>query len=253
MQVWFVGAGPGDPELLTLKAARLLGAADCCIYAGSLVPAAVLDLLPASAERFDSARMDLAEIVKAMVLAARAGKNVVRLHSGDPSLYGAINEQMRELDKAGVRCAVVPGVSSFLAAAAALRTELTAPDISQTVVLTRASGRTPKPERESLAAIAGLGATVCLFLSGDKLEESARDLQSGYGADCPASVVYHASRPDQRIVSGTLRDIARLAGEAGIGRTAMVVVGGILSGAGGDSLLYSPSFGHGYRERRDQP
>ncbi|MDR0363234.1 MAG: precorrin-4 C(11)-methyltransferase [Planctomycetota bacterium] len=252
-RVWFVGAGPGDPELLTVKAARLLGSAECCVYAGSLVPDAITSLVPADVQRLDSARMDLTEIVDAMVQAARVGKRVVRLHSGDPSIYGAIAEQMRELDKAGVAYGVVPGVSSFLAAAAALKTELTSPGVAQTVVLTRASGRTHKPERESLAAVSRLGATVCLFLSVDKLADAARELEPEFGSDCPAAVVRHVSRPDQIVVRGTIADIAAKTAAAGITRTALAVFGRALAGAGEDSRLYSRSFEHGYRDGRTQP
>ena len=171
MKVIFVGAGPGDPQLLTVKAARLLKNCRCCIYAGSLVSPRVMALLPANAEKHDSATLALPEIVELYRRAQKRNVNVVRLHSGDPSIYGAIREQMNELDKLDIGYEVVPGVSSFQAAAAALKTELTAPEIAQTIILTRTPGRTPMPPSEDLARLAQSRATLCIFLSTARVAE----------------------------------------------------------------------------------
>ena len=188
MKVYFVGAGPGDPELLTIRAERLLRNAAVCIYAGSLVSPAVVALLPPSAEKHDSARLSLAQTTGLCVSARDRGLDVVRLHSGDPSIYGAIREQMDELDAAGIEYAVVPGVSSFQAAAAALRAELTAPEVAQTIILTRTADRTPVPPEQELALLARTQATLCIFLSIHKLDVIAGTLAAHYGSDagtCP--------------------------------------------------------------------
>jgi len=251
MKVYFVGAGSGDPELLTLKAHRLLSACRCCVYAGSLVNPALLDLLPPGAERHDSAGMDLAQIVAVLRDAASRGVDVVRLHTGEPSIFGAIGEQMDALDELGIDYEVVPGISSFQAAAAALRVELTAPEVSQTVILTRAGGRTSVPAEQDLARLAATRATLCLFLSADRAEELAAALRPHYGDDCPAAMVYHASWPDQRIVRGTLRDIGAKVRESGITRTALILVGHALARPVKQaSKLYDRGFSHGYREGR---
>lgn len=249
MKVYFVGAGPGDPELLTRKAERLLRSARCCIYAGSLVNPQLLDLLPPSAQRHDSARMDLGQIIAVIERAQRDGIDVIRLHTGEPAIYGAIGEQMDALDRLGIEYEVVPGISSFQAAAAALRVELTAPEVSQTIILTRTAGRTPMPASEELSKLAASRATLCIFLSSDKLAEVAATLTPHYGAECPAAVVYHASWPDQKVVRGMLADIA--ARSAGITRTAMVLVGHALARPlAHASKLYDANFRHGYREGR---
>lgn len=248
MKVIFVGAGPGDPELLTLKAARLLRSCQCCIYAGSLVSPEVLALLPADSPKWDSSTMTLEETTTVCRQARDRGIDVVRLHSGDPAIYGAIREQMQELDKLEIPYEVVPGVSSFQAAAAALNTELTAPEISQTIILTRTSGRTPLPSTQELEQLAQTRATLCLFLSVHKLEEIAGMLVRHYGADCPVAVVYRASWPDQKIIRGTMADIAAKVAAEQISRTAMIVVGRALEREGGPvSRLYSHNFSHGYR------
>lgn len=248
MKVIFVGAGPGDPELLTVKAARLLETCQCCIYAGSLVSPEVLALLPAAARKHDSASMTLEETTAVCASAALLGDDVIRLHTGDPSLYGAIREQMRELTRLGIDYEVVPGVSSFQAAAAALKTELTAPEVSQTVILTRTSGRTPMPAGQELVEMARIGATLCIFLSVHQMAQVADDLTAYYGADCPIAVVYRASWPDQVIIRGTLEDIAGKVAAAGIGKTAMIIVGRALESSGPVSRLYHSGFSHGYRE-----
>ncbi|MBM3891602.1 MAG: precorrin-4 C(11)-methyltransferase [Verrucomicrobia bacterium] len=248
MKVFFVGAGPGDPELLTLKAEKLLRNCRCCIYAGSLVSPQVLALLPASAAKHDSASLTLEQTIAICRQAKEQDMDVVRLHSGDPAIYGAIREQMNELDKLGIAYEVVPGVSSFQAAAAALKTELTAPEVSQTIILTRTSGRTPLPAEQELDRLAQTHATLCLFLSVQKMDELARSLAKHYGDDCPIAVVYHASWPDQRIVRGTLADIAGKVAQEQISKTAMIIVGRALALDIPASKLYDASFSHGHRK-----
>lgn len=248
MKVFFVGAGPGDPDLLTIKARRLLEDCAICVYAGSLVSAEVVALLPVSAEKHDSAEMTLDQTTEVCRDAYARGIDVVRLHSGDPSIYGAIGEQMSRLDELGIDYEVVPGVSSFQAAAAALRTELTAPEVSQTIILTRTSGRTPLPEEQELDQLARTHATLCIFLSVHKLDEVAETLAGHYGADCPAAVVHRASWPDQRVFRGTLADIAAMIEDAGIKSTAMIIVGRALARDNAVSKLYDPGFSHGFRE-----
>ena len=252
MKVYFVGAGPGDPELLTLKADRILRGCRCCIYAGSLINPEILKRLPEEAERYDSAKMDLPEIIKIIEQARSQEIDVVRLHSGDPSIYGAIREQMNELDLLAIPYEVVPGVSSFQAAAAALPTELTAPEVSQTIILTRTSGRTPVPEEQQLKELARSKATLCIFLSVDRLNEISAELIPHYGADGPAAVVYRASWPDQKVIRGTLADIAGQVEKAGIKKTALILVGPALSRRIPASKLYDQAFSHGYRKARPE-
>jgi len=247
MKVYFVGAGPGDPDLLTVKAERLLRSCRCCIYAGSLVSPEVVALLPPSAERHDSAKLTLEQVVALYREAQKRDVDVVRLHSGDPAIYGAIREQMNELDKLGIAYEVVPGVSSFQASAAALGVELTAPEVAQTIILTRTSGRTPLPPEQELDRLAQSHATLCIFLSTPKMDEITSTLTPHYGADCPAAVVYRASWPDQKIITGTLADIAGKTKAAGIEKTAMVLVGRALSRDVPASKLYDAAFSHGYR------
>ncbi len=249
MKVYFVGAGPGDPELLTVKARRLLRQANCCIWAGSLVNPELLKLLPDGAEVHDSAGMDLGEIITVIRAAADRDTDVVRLHTGDPSIYGAIAEQMDALDELKIDYEVIPGVSSFQAAAAALKTELTAPEISQTITLTRIAGRTPVPDEQDIERLAATRATLCLFLSVGRMDEVAEKLARHYGAGCPAAVVYRASWPDEKIVRGTLADIAEKVQAANITRTAMVLVGHALARPlSKASRLYAQDFSHGYRK-----
>jgi precorrin-4/cobalt-precorrin-4 C11-methyltransferase len=248
MTVFFVGAGPGDPELLTVKAHALLSRTKCCIYAGSLVGDEILKIIPRDAKMLNSASMNLEEIEAAIVDADGRGIDVVRLHSGDPSIYGAIGEQISRLKKRGIQFEVIPGVSSFQAAAAALRVELTAPEVSQTVVLTRTAGRTPMPEMQELHHLAKSRATLCLFLSVHKIAEIADTLTPYYGADCPAAVVYHVSRWDQKIVLGVLSDIAPKTQAEKITKTALVLIGPALSQEGLFSKLYDKTFSHEYRK-----
>jgi precorrin-4/cobalt-precorrin-4 C11-methyltransferase len=247
MKVYFVGAGPGDPELMTIKAERLLRNCRICIYAGSLISPEVLALLPDKAEKHDSAGLDLEEIGRIFQDAQRRDIDVVRLHSGDPSIYGAIREQMNLLDEWGIDYEVVPGVSSFQAAAAALRVELTAPEVAQTIILTRTSGRTPMPPEQELDVLAQAHATLCIFLSAHKLTEVAGKLAEHYGPQCPVAVVHRASWPDQQIFRGTLADIADKTRKAEINKTAMIIVGPALSRDIPVSKLYDPEFSHEYR------
>ena len=245
--IYFVGAGPGDPELLTLKGRRLLDTADLVVYAGSLVNPALLDGI--RAECHDSAGLDLAGIMNLMIPASRAGKLVVRLHTGDPAMYGAIREQMQRLDQEAIPYSVIPGVSSAFAAAAALRRELTVPEQTQTVILTRQAGRTPVPEAEALPKLAAIGASMCIFLSVGMMAQVVADLLAGgYAASTPVAVVEKASWPDERIVRGTLENIAALVAEAGIRKTAMILVGPALDDASqAASRLYAEDFSHGCR------
>jgi precorrin-4/cobalt-precorrin-4 C11-methyltransferase len=248
MKVYFVGAGPGDPDLLTVKAKRLLETCRVCVYAGSLVSDSVLALLPAGAKKVDSSKISLDEIVQTFKEALYDGEDVVRLHSGDPSIYGAIREQMNDLDVLGIEYEVVPGVSSFQAAAAALKTELTAPEISQAIILTRTPGRTPVPSGQELKHLANSLSTLCIFLSTQKIRQIVADLIPLYGHDCPAAVVYHASWPDEKIFRGNLSDIAEKIEQSDITKTAMVIVGKALSRDIPASKLYAPGFSHGFRQ-----
>ncbi len=252
MRVYFVGAGPGDPELLTRKAERLLQNAKICVYAGSLVSPGVLALLPANTEKYDSAAMNLEEIVAVYREAQSRDIDVIRLHSGDPSIYGAIREQINELDCLGIDYEVIPGISSFQASAAALKTELTAPEVSQTIILTRTSGRTPLPEEQELHQLAKSKATLCIFLSAHKIKEVAETLSEYYGQGCPAAVVYHASWPDEKVIQGTLADIAIKIESSSITKTAMIIVGQALFSPPRDipvSRLYHADFTHEYRSK----
>ena len=251
MRVFFVGAGPGDPELLTLMAARLLTNCRICIYAGSLVSPEVMDMVSGKAERHDSAAMSLEEIIRVCSDGKERNIDVVRLHSGDPSIYGAIREQMNELDRLDIPYEVVPGVSSFQAAAAALQTELTAPEVAQTIILTRTSGRTPMPAEQKLEKLAQSQATLCIFLSGHKIEDVVITLADSYGLDCPAAVVYHASWPDQKLVRGVLEDIAEKVRIAEFGQTSLIIVGRALARDIPASKLYDAAFTHKFREGKE--
>lgn len=246
--IWFVGAGPGDPELITVKGQRLLREAELVIYAGSLVPAALVAGL--SAEVHDSAAMTLDEMVRMMAAAWQQGRRVVRLHTGDPSLYGAIAEQMAALAALGAPCRVAPGVSSAFAAAAALKAELTQPEQAQTVIITRRGGRTPVPERENIAGLAAHQATMLIFLSVGMIEEVVTELiAGGYPPATPAAVVEKASWPEERIMRGTLADIAQQVQAAGIRKTAIIAVGEVFGNAelAAVSRLYDNDFSHEYR------
>jgi precorrin-4/cobalt-precorrin-4 C11-methyltransferase len=251
--VRFVGSGPGDPELITVKGKRLLEEADVVVYTGSLVKEKVLCWCKGGVEIHNSASMDLEEITALMVKASKEGKRVVRLHTGDPALYSAMAEQMEALEKEGVPFEVVPGVNAASAAAASLGSELTMPEVCQSVILTRYPGRTPVPETEKLSALAAHRATVCIFLSVAMIDEVVGELREGYPPDTPAAVVYRASWEDELIIRGTLDDIAGKVKEAGVKKHAVILVGrsiGQGSGKGSRprSRLYAKDFKHGYRE-----
>ena len=241
MTVWFIGAGPGAADLVTLRAARVIASAPVCLYAGALVPRELLDTAPDGARLVDTADLDLDQITAELVAAHEAGLDVARLHSGDPSIWSAMAEQMRRLDAVGVPYEVVPGVPAFAAAAAALKRELTVPGVGQTVVLTRTSARsTPMPPGEQLAAYAATGATLVLHLAVQRIAELAPELAAHYGDDGPVAVVARASRDDELVLRGTLADIAGQVEAAGVRRTAVVVVGPVLAAAQfPDSHLYS--------------
>lgn len=253
-EVLFVGAGPGDPELITVKGLKALQQAELMVYAGSLVNPALLDECPAGCEIHDSAPLNLDEVLGLMIPAAQSGKRVVRLHTGDPSLYGAIQEQMEALDREGIPYRVIPGVTATFAAASSLRQELTLPGVSQTLVLSRMAGRTPVPAAEDLRRLAANGGTLCLYLSVGMMDKLVDELLAGgvFTPQTPVAVVYRASWPDEKTVEGTLADIARKVEEARITRQALVLVGEVLrarqQGVPEKSKLYDPDFQHGFRK-----
>ncbi|HEX3923026.1 MAG TPA: precorrin-4 C(11)-methyltransferase [Streptosporangiaceae bacterium] len=252
MTVWFVGAGPGAPDLLTVRAQQLLATAPVVLYAGSLVPPEVLAGTRPGAHLVNTAELDLDAITAELVTAHAGGHDVVRLHSGDPSIFSAVAEQARRLDAAGVPWQIVPGVPAFAAAAAALGQELTLPGIGQTVVLTRTSARaTPMPPGEDLATLGATGCTLVLHLAVQNVGQVADALLPHYGADCPAAVVARASWPDQAVLRCALADLAAQVRAAGIRRTAIIVVGRVLAHGGfTDSHLYSA--GRDRSAERDQ-
>ena len=246
--VHFIGAGPGDPELLTIKGKRLIDSADVIIYAGSLVNKKVLDDRKESAVVYNSAYMTLPEVIQVVKEAEAKGLSVARVHTGDPSIYGAIREQMDALDRLGISYEVIPGVSSFLAAAASMKREYTLPGVSQTVILSRLEGRTPVPEKEKILSLAKHHATMIIFLSVGKIEVLVQLLSESYERDTPAAVVYKASWPEEVIVYGTLETIADKVKAAGITKTALVVVGDFLGNAYELSKLYDQNFETEYRK-----
>ena len=247
--VHIVGAGPGDPDLITVKGAKYLREADVVIYAGSLVNPALLDICREDAQIHNSASMTLDNVVKVIVQAEQEGKMTVRLHTGDPSVYGAIQEQMDAFDKQGISYDITPGVSSCFAAAAALKQEYTLPGISQTVIITRNEGRTPVPEAEKLRSLAQHQSTMCIYLSISMLDKVVAELMAGgYPAETPIAIVQKASWPDEKIVRGTLETIvADIAGKD-IERTAMIVVSHCLGADYELSRLYAPEFSHMFRK-----
>lgn len=246
----FVGAGPGDPELLTRKGERLLRECGLCVWAGSLVNPALLELLPEGCEIHDSAALDLDETMALLVDGHERGLSVVRLHTGDPSLFGAIAEQIRRLKEKGIPFEVVPGVSSFQAAAATLGVELTAPEEAQAVVLCRTSGRTPVPVGQEPSDFAASNATLCIFLSALVLPQELARIAAVRGADCPAAAVWRASWPEERRIEATLGTLAAQVEAAGFDRQVMVLVGRALNGQAVPSKLYDPNFSHGWRAGR---
>ena len=247
--IYFVGAGSGAPDLITVRGVRLLSEADVIVYAGSLVNPALLEYKKDGCEVYNSAKMTLEEVIAVMAPAAKAGKTVVRLHTGDPCVYGAHREQMDELDKRGIPYEVCPGVSSFCGAAAALKAEYTLPNVSQSVILTRMEGRTPVPEKEQIEAFAAHGATMVIFLSAGQLPRlSERLIAGGYAPDTPAAIVYKATWPDEKVVRTTVAGLAEAGAREGITKTALITVGGFLGTEYERSKLYDPTFTTEFRE-----
>ena len=251
--IHFVGAGSGAEDLITVRGARLLAEADVVIYAGSLVNKALLNGTKPGCALHDSAYMTLEEVVAVMERAEREGWMTVRLHTGDPSIYGAIREQMDELARRGIDYDVVPGVSSLCGAAAALKAEYTLPGVSQTVIITRMAGRTPVPERESLRALARSGSTMVIFLSMSLIPELTEELlQGAYTADTPAAIVYKATWPDERVFRCTVGTLGETARENRITKTALITVGEFLGHDYERSKLYDPGFATEFRAKSDE-
>ena len=244
----FVGAGPGDVDLITVKGRRLLEEADVIIYAGSLVDARHMDFAKDDADIYNSATMHLDEVLDVMKKSHEAGKDLVRLHTGDPSVYGAIQEQMDAPAAWGIDYEVVPGVSSFSAAAASLKLEFTLPGVSQTVILTRRAGRTPVPEGESIDKLAAHGASMAIFLSAGQLEALVEDLKKGYADDTPMAVVYKATWADEIIVRSTLKDIVKDMEGRDIYKHAQILIGDFLDTDYNKSKLYDKHFSTEYRK-----
>jgi precorrin-4/cobalt-precorrin-4 C11-methyltransferase len=246
MTVHFIGAGPGAPDLITVRGLRLIERCPVCLYAGSLVPAEIVAAAPEGARVIDTAPLHLDEIVAEMEAAHRAGHDVARVHSGDPSLYGAIAEQMRRLDALGIEYDITPGVPAFAGAAARLGRELTLPGVSQTVILTRTEGKaSPMPEGEDLETLGRSGATLAIHLSVRNLARVVKDLTPHYGTDCPVVVIFRATWPDETVIRGTLADIRAKVRAEKITRTALILVGRVLGGDGfADSRLYAADHRH---------
>ena len=246
MTVYFIGAGPGAPDLITVRGQRLIERCPVCLYAGSLVPAAIVSSAPAGALVRDTAPLDLEQIVGLMAEADARGEDVARVHSGDPSIYGAIAEQMRRLEALGIGYEVVPGVPAFAAAAARLATELTLPDVSQTIILTRTAGKaSPMPPRESLEILGASGATLAIHLSVRNLGYVEAALLPHYGAECPAVIVYRATWPDEEVIRTTLGEMRARVRERKITRTALVFVGQVFAARDfSDSRLYAAGYAH---------
>lgn len=248
-KVYFIGAGPGDPELITLKAIRIISQADVIIYAGSLVNQEILRYVKETAQIHNSASLNLEEILDLIEAAVKQDRVVARLHSGDPALYGATGEQMELLTREGIPFEVIPGVSSFLAAAAALKRELTLPEVTQTVIITRLTGLTGVPEKESLSSLAKHQASMCIFLSVHLMEEVVAELREGFPPDTPVAVVEKVSWPAEKIIFGNLNTITQLVKAEKIEKTALILVGNFLKpGLKKYSKLYAKNFTHGFRE-----
>ncbi|MCK5421360.1 MAG: precorrin-4 C(11)-methyltransferase, partial [Deltaproteobacteria bacterium] len=254
-KIYFIGAGPGDPELLTVKAKGIIEKADVLIYAGSLVNPQVLACKKKGAVIHNSASMDLKEIVAIISKEVKKGKTVARIHSGDPSIYGAIQEQIALLEKKGIPHEIIPGVSSVFASAATLKKELTVPELTQTLILTRIGGRTRVPSRESITCLAQSQATMAIFLSITQIEKVVKQLLTSYPPETPVAVVYRASWPDEKVIKGTLATIAGKVQRAAIKKQALILVGRALGGSIGGlrSQLYHEGFTHGFRQsQRDK-
>ncbi len=250
--VHFVGAGSGAADLITVRGARLLSEADVVIWAGSLVNPELLSYCKKDCEIFDSAKLTLEEVVEIIKNAEAAGKTTVRLHTGDSSIFGAVREQFDELETLGIEYDVTPGVSSFCGAAASLKAEYTLPGVSQTVIITRAAGRTPVPEKESIASLAAHGATMVLFLSTSLTEKLQRELLAGgYAEETPVAVVYKATWPDERILRCTVGTLDKTVKEAGLTKTSLIIVGGCMGDEYLRSLLYHPGFTTEFRKAKE--
>ena len=254
MTVHFIGAGPGAPDLITLRGRDLIAACPVCLYAGSLIPKAMLDWCPPGARIVDTAPLDLDSIIAEMEAAHRAGQDVARLHSGDLSIWSACGEQMRRLDRLGIPYTVTPGVPAFAAAAAVLKRELTLPGVAQSLVLTRTTGRASAiPEKEKLATFAASGATLAIHLSIHVIEQVVTELTPFYGVDCPVAVVFRATWPDETVLQGTLADIAGQVRVSELERTALILVGPALAAEGfSESALYSIDYDRRFRPRGGQ-
>ncbi|PVZ72260.1 precorrin-4 C(11)-methyltransferase [Pelagibaculum spongiae] len=251
MTVYFIGAGPGDPDLITVKGAKLVERCPVVMYAGSLVPKAVIERARDDAKIYNSADMDLDQITEVYQTAFANNQDVARVQTGDLSIYSSLAEQSRRLDQLGIDWQVIPGVSSFQASAAALGQELTLPEKCQTIILSRASGRTPVPDKENLKSLASHEATLCLFLSASLIRKVVRELLDVYPENWPVAVVEKASHPEQRILRGTLATIGDQMEQAGIKATAMIIVSKVLDMQDfNDSKLYDPTFSHACRKAR---
>lgn len=248
--VYFIGAGPGDVDLITVKGRDILTKADIVIYAGSLVSSEHLKYCKDSTKFYNSASMDLEEVLEVIKNGEAAGKSIVRLHTGDPAIYGAIKEQMDELDFLNISYEVIPGVSSFTAAAAAIKKEFTLPSVSQTVILTRVEGRTPVPEGEDLEKLASVGASMAIFLSISMIDKVVNKLRKGYGRNVPIAVVERATWEDERTIIGTLDDISEKVKAANITKCAQILVGDFINCEYDKSKLYDKSFSHMFREAK---
>lgn len=251
-KVYFVGCGPGDPDLITIKAKKLLQKADVVVYSGSLIPDKILRMCK-KAKLHDASGMIREEIFDILSKSAKKGKTVVRLHDGDPAIYGAIREQTDNLQKEGIAFEVVPGVTSFLASSAALGLQLTLPGITQTIIITRAEKRTKVPKREQISELAKHKSTLIFYLSVHLLSDIVKEaVRGGYPASTPAAVVYRASWPDQKVVTGTLSDIVKKVWAEKITRTAIVIIGDVIQPKSYEySKLYDKSFSHGYRKAKN--
>jgi len=251
-KVVFVGAGPGDPELITLKAKRMIETADVIVYSGSLLNPKLLEYAKKDAELIDAAEIDREKIFEILRDETKKGKFAIRLHDGDPALFSAIREQIDKLEAENIQCEVVPGISALFAAAARLNLELTLPGVTQTVIITRAELRTPVPEREKISELAKHKSTIAFYLSVHLTEQLVRELLAGgYTKETPAAVVYRASWNDERVITGTLEDIAKKVRAARINKTAVVIVGDVIKPKSYEySKVYDPSFTHGFRKAR---
>lgn len=250
----FVGAGSGDVELITVKGLKRLQNADTVIYTGSLINLELLDYCKEDCKKYNSAKMDLQEIIDVIKRDVSEEKYVVRLQTGDFSIYGSIREQIEELNKLNIDYELIPGVSSFLGAASSLKVEYTVPEVSQSLIITRRTGRTPVPEKESLSSFAKHNTSMVIFLSVDKIEDVVRELtaEGGYKYDTPCTVIYKATWDDEKIVAGTLADIAKKTKEANITKTALILVGGFLGNDYYNSKLYDKKFKHEFRDSNNK-